>query len=98
MVGLELQRWLWPVQERLWLPADSPALPVLVDQGSHVEQHTVYMLRGTATAPPVHQRVRRALSGGVSLAGWPAGNRPVVLRLACGGTKRSPSSPCTTSC
>lgn len=45
-VGGELQRWLFPVQPQVLLPATSPALPQLTEQGAHVRTEAVCLVRG----------------------------------------------------
>jgi len=45
-VGLELQRWLFPVQLQVLLPGTSPVLEELSAQGGSVHRNAVCMVRG----------------------------------------------------
>jgi hypothetical protein len=51
-VGLELQRWLFPVQPQVLLPATSAALATLAEQGADVRTAAVCLVRGTLSQQP----------------------------------------------
>lgn len=66
-VGLELQRWLLPVQPQLLLPATSPALPTLTERSGTRTTEAVCLVRGTL---PQHAAMRYAEPYGPVDGAW----------------------------